>query len=126
MNETPRLTNGAERRVWEALTAQAGPGDLVIPGKRVTDHLKDHEVDFVVVLDGAGIVCVEVKGGEITHDGHTWLQRRRDGLEHEISPVRQAREACYALRSFRCAPIGKSLREVRKLTLRVRYAIVLR
>ena len=100
MNETPRLTNGAERRVWEALTAQAGPGDLVIPGKRVTDHLKDHEVDFVVVLDGAGIVCVEVKGGEITHDGHTWLQRRRDGLEHEISPVRQAREACYALRSF--------------------------
>ena len=99
-SETPRLVNGAERRVWEALTAQCNPGDLVIPGKRVTDHLKDHEVDFVVALEGGGIVCLEVKGGEITHDGQSWLQYRRDGRNHEIEPVRQAREACYALRSF--------------------------
>ena len=99
-SETPRLVNAAERRVWEALTAQCNPGDLVIPGKRVTDHLKDHEVDFVVALEGGGIVCLEVKGGEITHDGQSWLQYRRDGRNHEIEPVRQAREACYALRSF--------------------------
>jgi Nuclease-related domain len=99
-SETPRLVNGAERRVWEALTGQSNPGDLVIPGKRVTDHLKDHEVDFVVALDGGGIVCLEVKGGEITHDGRTWLQHRRDGRNHEIEPVRQARDACYALRSY--------------------------
>ncbi len=99
-SETPRLINGAERRVWEALTTQANPGDLVIPGKRVTDHLKDHEVDFVVALDDGGIVCLEVKGGEITHNGTTWLQRRRDGQKHKIEPVRQAREACYALRSY--------------------------
>ena len=72
----------------------------MIPGKRVTDHLKDHEVDFVVALEGGGIVCLEVKGGEITHDGQSWLQYRRDGRNHEIEPVRQAREACYALRSF--------------------------
>ncbi len=98
--EVPRLINGAERRVWDALRTQLGPTDLVIPGKRVTDHLKDHEVDFVVAIEGAGIVCLEVKGGEITHDGQRWLQRRRDGKHHEIEPVRQAREACYALRSF--------------------------
>ncbi|BBZ00736.1 nuclease [Mycolicibacterium chitae] len=98
--EVPRLINGAERRVWDALRTQLGPADLVIPGKRVTDHLKDHEVDFVVALEGAGIVCLEVKGGEVTHDGQRWLQRRRDGHHHEIEPVRQAREACYALRSF--------------------------
>ncbi|UXA18814.1 NERD domain-containing protein [Mycobacterium sp. SMC-4] len=97
--ETPRLANGAERRVWQALIDQLEPGDLVIPGKRVTDHLKDHEVDFFVAIEGAGIVCVEVKGGEVWHDGHTWRQKRR-GREAEIDPVRQAREACYALRSF--------------------------
>jgi Nuclease-related domain/UvrD-like helicase C-terminal domain len=98
--KAPRLINGAERRVWDALCAQLGPADLLIPGKRVTDHLKDHEVDFLVALDGAGVICVEVKGGEVTHDGSRWLQRRRDGHAHEIHPVRQAREACYALRSF--------------------------
>lgn len=97
--ETPRLANGAERKVWQALIDQLEPGDLVIPGKRVTDHLKDHEIDFFVAIEGAGIICLEVKGGEVWHDGDTWRQKRR-GREVEIDPVRQAREACYALRSF--------------------------
>ena len=97
--DTPRLANGAERKVWQALIDQLEPGDLVIPGKRVTDHLKDHEIDFFVAIEGAGIVCLEVKGGEVWHDGDTWRQKRR-GREVGIDPVRQAREACYALRSF--------------------------
>lgn len=99
VTETPRLANGAERKVWQALLDQLEPGDLVIPGKRVTDHLKDHEIDFFVAIEGAGIVCLEVKGGEVWHDGESWRQKRR-GREVEIDPVRQAREACYALRSF--------------------------
>ncbi|MBX7435243.1 NERD domain-containing protein [Mycobacterium sp. Y57] len=95
--ETPRLANGAERKVYQLLIDQLEPGDLVIPGKRVTDHLKDHEVDFFVAVEGAGIVCIEVKGGEVWHDGETW---RQGGQAKKIDPVRQAREACYALREF--------------------------
>src|ERR1700712_4904889 len=83
----------------EALVEQLQPNDLVIPGQRVTDHLKDHEVDFVVAIEGAGIVCLEVKGGEVWHDGHGWRQKR-GGRDHSIEPVRQAREACYALRDY--------------------------
>jgi hypothetical protein len=98
-DETPRLANEAERTVYQALLAQLQPNDRVIPGQRVTDHLKDHEVDFVVAIEGAGIVCLEVKGSEVWHDGETWWQKRR-GHEHKIQPVRQAREACYALREF--------------------------
>jgi hypothetical protein len=97
--DPPRLRNGAERTVYQALAAQVYPNDLIIPGQRVTDHLKDHEVDFVVALEGAGIVCVEVKGGDVWHDGTSWRQRR-GGHDHKIDPVRQAREACYALREF--------------------------
>ena len=97
--ETPRLANAAERNVYQALLEQLQPNDRVVPGQRVTDHLKDHEVDFVVAIEGAGIVCLEVKGGDVWHDGDTWWQRRR-GHEHKIDPVRQAREACYALREF--------------------------
>lgn len=73
--------------------------DLIIAGQRVTDHLKDHEIDFVVAIEGAGIICLEVKGGDVWHDGTGWWQRR-SGKEYRIEPVRQAREACYALRSF--------------------------
>jgi hypothetical protein len=97
--DTPRLANRAERRVYQALLEQLQPNDLVVAGQRVTDHLKDHEVDFVVAIEGAGIVCLEVKGGEVWHDGHGWRQKR-GGRDHSIEPVRQAREACYALRDY--------------------------
>lgn len=97
--DTSRLTNGAERKVWEALSEQLDAEDLVIIGQRVTDHLKDHEIDFIVAIEGAGIVCVEVKGGEVWHDGTHWWQKRR-GREVKIEPVRQVRESCYALRNF--------------------------
>jgi hypothetical protein len=59
---TPRLLNGAERCVYHTLTDQLQPNDVVIPNQRVTDHLKDHEVDFVVancretLTQGAGRV----------------------------------------------------------------------
>ncbi|MBU3749381.1 MAG: nuclease, partial [Mycobacterium sp.] len=97
--EQPRLANAAERRVWRALADQLADGDLLAAGQRVTDHLKDHEIDFLVAIEGAGIVSVEVKGGEVWHDGQTWWQKR-GGRAHTIEPVRQAREACYALRDF--------------------------
>lgn len=97
--DTPRLANRAERRVYQALVEQLQPNDLVVAGQRVTDHLKDHEVDFVVAIEGAGIVCLEVKGGEVWHDGVSWRQKR-GGREYTIEPVRQAREACYALRDY--------------------------
>lgn len=96
--EHPRLKS-SERSTYQALIDQLDPNDLVVPGQRVTDHLKDHEVDFVVAIEGAGIVCVEVKGGEVWHDGDGWRQMR-GGRQHAIEPVRQAREACYALRDF--------------------------
>lgn len=100
-SEAPRLANGAERKVYQTLIDQLQPNDRVIAGQRVTDHLKDHEVDFVVAIEGAGIVCIEVKGGEVWHDGDSWRQLRRGhNHSHKIDPVRQARAACYALRDF--------------------------
>jgi len=94
----PVLQNSAEETVWKALLAQFDDGDLVVAGQRITDHLKDHEIDFVVATE-AGIVCLEVKGGQIWHDGEQWMQGRRKGPT-AIEPVRQVRESCYALRSF--------------------------
>ena len=98
--ENPRLANDSERRVWEILCSQLADGDLLIAGKRVTDHLKDHEIDFVVAIEGAGILCIEVKGGEVWHNGTEWLQRSRSGHVTTIDPVRQVRQARYALRNF--------------------------
>ena len=97
--EKPRFINDWEEKVWQALDAQLGPDDLIVVGQRVTDHKKDHEIDFVIAMEGAGIICVEVKGGNVWHDGKTWRQSTASGPK-AINPVEQAREGCYALRSF--------------------------
>ncbi|MDQ2627188.1 MAG: NERD domain-containing protein, partial [Actinomycetota bacterium] len=97
--EHPRFASPSERHVYQALIEQLQDGDVVVAGQRVTDHLKDHEIDFVVAIEGAGIICIEVKGGDVWHDGSGWRQLR-GGKECRIHPVRQARDACYALRDY--------------------------
>jgi hypothetical protein len=98
--DQPRLANDAERKVFRALVEQLGDHDVVVVGQRVTDHQKDHEIDFVVAIEGAGIICLEVKGGEVWHDGSRWLQSSRSGHVKTVDPIRQVRQARYALRDF--------------------------
>lgn len=99
--DDPRPANVTERRILDALVDQLGDQDLVVVGQRITDSDKDHEIDFVVAIEGAGIICLEVKGGEVWHDGQTWLQRNRSsGHVKVIDPVTQVRQARYALRAF--------------------------
>lgn len=97
--DQPRLANASEKRVLSLLQEQLADDDLIVVGQRVTDHEKDHEIDFVVAIEGAGIVCVEVKGGEVWHTGTEWRQNAR-GRVKTIHPVRQVRQARYALRAF--------------------------
>ena len=97
--EQPRFAHTSEEVVWRALLDQLGPNDLVVANQRVTDHDKDHEIDFVVALEDYGVVCLEVKGGEIWHENDTWYQRRPDGPT-PIDPVGQVRGAMYALRRY--------------------------
>ena len=77
-----------------SLLERLQPNDRVVPGQRVTDHLKDHEVDFVVAIEGAGSVCLEVKGGDVWHDGDTWWR----GDAATSTSIRSARPAKPAMR----------------------------
>ncbi|MGV9793105.1 NERD domain-containing protein [Gordonia sp. NPDC003422] len=98
--ESPRFAASSEEKVWSLLTEQLLDEDFVVAGQRVTDHDKDHEIDFVVAIEGAGIVCVEVKGGTVWHDGESWWQERVGQSPKRIDPVDQVRSGCYALREF--------------------------
>ena len=95
----PAFATESERQVWELLRTQLGDDALIVANLRVTDHKKDHELDLLVVIPGTGAIVVEVKGGNVWHDGQTWHQQRR-GKVAAIYPVDQARDGRYAVRSY--------------------------
>lgn len=66
--ETPRFASEAERTVWQHLRAHLRQGDVLVANQRFTDVTKDHEIDLLVLLEGYGVVAVEVKGGSISHE----------------------------------------------------------
>src|SRR5687768_14584917 len=94
----PKFTTDSEREVWERLRDGLGPDDVLLANVRLTDETKDHEADLIVLMPGAGVVVVEVKGSSVWHaDG--WWQRRR-GQDVRIDPVEQARTTKYAVRDY--------------------------
>lgn len=98
--DQPLFAATSEETVWATLRDQLLDEDLLIHGQRITDHDKDYEIDIVVAIDGAGIVSLEVKGGEVWHDGDSWWQERVGQSAKRIDPVEQVRHASYALREY--------------------------
>lgn len=63
---------------------------------------QDGEVDFALAHPDLGVLVMEVKGGNIRHDGaaNLWFSRDRSGAEHAIKdPFDQVRREMYGLRS---------------------------
>jgi hypothetical protein len=98
--KAPRFASGAERMVWRTLCEQLGPDDVIVTSLRVTDRVKDHEADFVLLLPDAGVVIVEVKGGSVWQVDGEWYQASGGSPGRRIDPVRQARESKYAIREY--------------------------
>jgi Nuclease-related domain/AAA domain len=97
--EVPRFVDPTERIVWDQLRSQLRPEDVLVANQRFTDHVKDTEIDLMVVMPRHGVVVVEVKGGSIGHNGTSWTRRQRGG-ETAFDPVGQARDARYAARQY--------------------------
>ncbi len=116
----PTFVNLSERKVWEALRDQLGPDDVLFSGLRISDRGKDHEIDIGVAFADGGIVVAEVKGSKVWCEEDGWWIDRR-GRRERIHPVRQAREAQYALRSW----LDQDVRWGRRADLRWGHAVVL-
>lgn len=95
----PLFVTASEREVWERLVASLRDEDIVLANVRLTDEKKDHEADLVVLMPGAGVVVVEVKGGSLWVEAGQWRQRRGGGSKW-IDPVDQARTTKYAIRQY--------------------------
>lgn len=93
----------AERRVFEKLRDDPGTTDwVVLHSLNLTRTAKWQfgEIDFVVIVPGNGIVCLEVKGGGVACHSGQWSSIDRNGNYHRLgkSPFEQARESMFALK----------------------------
>jgi len=96
--EHPKFETATEREVWQVLRTRLAPNDVLMANLRLTDEVKDHEADIVVILAGAGVVVVEVKGGSVGVVDGRWRQSGND--KRTFDPVAQARSTMYAIRDY--------------------------
>lgn len=81
------------------------------------------EIDFVVLVPGSGVLCLEVKGGRVRCEGGEWTVQDRTGATHTMrrSPFLQAREGMFALRDALLSHFGQGHDVVR---VPMGYAVV--
>jgi len=73
------------------------------------------EIDFVVIVPGEGVICLEVKGGRLSCEAGVWrtMDRRGNVAVLKKSPFLQARDSMFALREAIVRHFGKGAPETR-------------
>ncbi len=104
--------SAAERRLFELLRTDPGTHDWIILhslglGRR--GNRPYGEIDFVALIPGGGVICIEVKGGRVSCADGCWTTIDREGHPHTLgrSPFLQAREGMFALRDRVERKLGK-------------------
>ena len=95
----PVYGHPSEEAIVSQLREQLSDDSLIVVGQRVSTDEKEHEVDILVAMPGAGIVAMEIKSGQIAVEDGQWVQGS-GAKRYIIDPVNQCRDALYALRGF--------------------------
>jgi hypothetical protein len=107
-----KIESAGEKRIFELLKNDPGTSDWVsLHSLALTKHIKRSygEIDFVLMVPGEGIFCLEVKSGSISRNGGIWNYRNRYGeiVADTRGPFRQAEEGMFSLLSTVQKKFGK-------------------
>jgi len=123
-NIVPSGTPSSEERIFKKLKNDSGTVDWTVMhslGLSQRGKKKPYgEIDFVIVIPGLGVVCLEIKGGqEISCKAGRWYTTDRHGQIHEMkkSPFIQVREGMNALRNSILDDFGPSFKKCNFYTL---------
>jgi hypothetical protein len=93
-------STGSEQRIRALIQGQLAPNEVLLEGVRFSDPRHgDVEVDFLILIPGAGIAVIEVKGGDITLTQGQW-RTKYGNVTRRINPIEQARRAKHAMRRY--------------------------
>jgi hypothetical protein len=107
----PRAT-GTEAEVFRLLEQVQSPDGVALCSLNLSTHeyKKWGEIDFVVVSE-AGLLVLEVKGGQVYCDRGLWRYESRDRapVERSESPMAQASSAYFGLRKHLYQTVGQGV-----------------
>jgi len=97
-----KIESTGEKRIFELLKNDPETADWVcLHSLGLTSHIKRcyGEIDFVVMVPGEGVFCLEVKSGSVSRSGGVWTYRDRYGAvtTDTRGPLRQAEEGMFSL-----------------------------
>lgn len=97
-----QLEHTSEEPVYIALRDQLSADHVVLhsyPWLRPwrEDALAEGEADFVVLHPVRGVLVLEVKGGDVRHDGYRWFRDTSNGPKEFKDPFKQAQRNMHAL-----------------------------
>jgi hypothetical protein len=92
----------SERRVFELLQQLPGADRWhVLHSLGLSNSYSGEygEIDFVVIIPGVGVVCIEVKGGGVSCSNGVWTSVDQHGARHSLrrSPFAQAKDSMWKL-----------------------------
>ena len=104
--------SAAERRLFDRLARDPDTEGWVVLHSLGLSRRADQpygEIDFVVLVPGSGVLCLEVKGGRVQCEDGVWTVTDRYGETHRMhrSPFLQAREGMFALREALLDEFGR-------------------
>lgn len=104
-----------ERTIFEKLKRDSGTEDwIVLHSLGIKDHpyKVQAEADFIVLAPQLGILCIEVKGCDVSRVDGTWTYHYPSGpVTTPEGPFRQASSAAHSIRSY----IGKHDKSLARL-----------
>lgn len=108
---------GSEADVARAMIKQLGPGYLVMhslpwvfPARDDIDApAREGEADFLILHRQFGLLILEVKGGELSLKGRTWLRSTKSTPKEIKDPVKQARRSLWAMKKRLTLICGKQI-----------------
>jgi hypothetical protein len=110
-----QVKSSAEKQIFELLANDPNTSDWVcLHSLGLAKHTKQlyGEIDFVVMVPGEGIFCLEVKGGRVVREEGLWVSVDRYDETHTspISPFRQAWDGMHSLLNAVQDEFGKGSR----------------
>lgn len=102
--QTPDKTPYSEKVVFDRIQSDPQTSDWVVlhsVGLAKTNRGPYGEIDYVILIPGKGIVCLEIKGGLVHCSNGIWTttnQKTNQTSILKISPYMQAREGMFSLK----------------------------